>query len=47
MQYLSTVCVTPQVLPKALDKGTHLCPTYPIYKNGKVKALRALESWLS
>jgi hypothetical protein len=22
--------VTPQVLPKALAKGAHLCPTYPI-----------------
>jgi hypothetical protein len=22
--------VTPQVLPKALAKGAHLCPAYPI-----------------
>jgi hypothetical protein len=34
-----------QVLLKALAKGTHLCPTYPICKNWKVKALKALESW--
>jgi hypothetical protein len=38
--------VTTQVLPKALAQQTHLWPIIQ-YVKWKVKALKALESWIS